>query len=235
VDISAKTPRFSFAAEEINSASVDADTWLAFVRRREAEMLFSSLGDTKFRSGLELGAGDGGQSTTIARYCEHLTCTELDEQRMVPRDISNVTYRICNAEDLSCFDDASFDLVFASNMIEHLQHYEKCFEECKRVLVDDGIMIFAVPNRVWKIFNNVLCAFACFRPPPLHGAGRGHLQEMIRFGPKRWEKKFRSANLKILKRFKLPFYFGHGNRFLPILKLGNRLGLSASAAFVLGK
>lgn len=70
---------FNFTCDEISRHSRSMRDWHAFVRRREAEIAFSLMGETRFSQALEIGAGDGGQSVTIAKFCDHLVCTEVDE------------------------------------------------------------------------------------------------------------------------------------------------------------
>jgi SAM-dependent methyltransferase len=224
----------SFSPSEIDRAAVNDDTWATFVRGREADFIFSRFGQHKFRCALELGAGDCKQSIVLAKYCDSLVCTELDEKRFRPRKIPNVDYRICDAEDLSSFADSTFDLVFSSNMLEHVQHPERCLAESKRVLGPDGLVIATLPSRLWKIANTLLAPWRG-KLPRIHGVSPDHLTEFIRFGRTHWEAVFRRAGFRILQTLRLPFYVGHGPHFLPLMKLGNRLRLSASTVFILGR
>jgi SAM-dependent methyltransferase len=222
--------KLSLSSGEIDR--VPSAAWGAFLRCREAEFIFQALGGRRFRHGLELGAGNCVQSAVIARYCDKLICTELDPRRMKPRDLPNVQYRICDAEDLSAFGTGSFDLVFSSNMLEHLEHPERCLAECRRVLTREGLIVMTLPNRTWKFFSFVLSPLMAHLPH-IHGASRSHLLEFVRFGPKRWARMMRNAGFQLLATFRLPFYHGYGKRCVPLLKLGNRIGLSSSVAFVL--
>jgi ubiquinone/menaquinone biosynthesis C-methylase UbiE len=121
--IKARVTRFRFTNEELDRAFTDLATWHEFVRRREAEMLFSLLPKRRFGTALEIGAGDGGQSVTIAKYCDHLVCIEhaVDGNAIIgtfqSRDLPNVEYRLADAQDLSQFHDSSFDLIFSSNVL----------------------------------------------------------------------------------------------------------------------
>jgi ubiquinone/menaquinone biosynthesis C-methylase UbiE len=223
-----------FSSEEIDAAAVNDDTWLAFGRKREAEFIFSRFGQHRFRAALELGAGDGRQSITIAQHCERLVCTELDEKRLRSWDLPDVEYRICNAEDLSCFRDHSFDLLFSSNMLEHLSHPERCLAEAKRVLMPGGLLIVTVPSRIWKIFN-VLLSLCRGKLPRVHGIAPDHVTEFFLFSRRRWERMFRKSGFRILQVLRLPFYVGHGPRFVPLIKAGNRARFSASTGFILGQ
>src|SRR5690606_32308252 len=58
--------RYFLTNAEIDEARGDGHRWHEMVRRREFEMLMEHLGRPSFDHALELGAGDGGQSVTIA-------------------------------------------------------------------------------------------------------------------------------------------------------------------------
>jgi ubiquinone/menaquinone biosynthesis C-methylase UbiE len=120
-------------------------------RRREIEMVMEAFPTgTRFRNALELGAGDGGQSDTIARFCDRLTCAEINNRGFGARDLPNVTFQVLDARDLSGFGDSSFDFTFSSNMLEHVEGVNQCLGECRRVLAPNG------PIKI-ECYNNILC------------------------------------------------------------------------------
>jgi len=189
--------QFVFTINEIDTNKCTSKDWHNFVRKREAEMIFSLFPDKKFDLGLELGAGDGGQSITISNYCRNLICTEIDEQshswlgqKILERDLPNVDYRLCDAHDLSKFKDRSFDLIFSSNVLEHLYDIDKCLSECMRVLKDEGVMLHTMPNRIWKTTNFLLSPLK-IRIPRVHGTSSNHLTEFFKFGFRSWKKSLR--------------------------------------------
>lgn len=230
-----------FTTAEIDRHKSDFKTWHNFVRHRETEMVFSMFPDVRFRQALELGAGDGGQSLAIAKYCDKLTCTEKDEkshaflgQTILQRQAPNVEYLLCDATDLSQFKDGSFDLVFSSNMLEHIPDVDRCLRECRRVLTDDGVMLHSMPNRCWKLFNSGLGVLHLKRPG-IHGASSTWWREFYVFGASVWKKRIESNNLRVQEIIGMPFYVGHGNSFIQVIKAGNALGLPATFLYVLTK
>jgi SAM-dependent methyltransferase len=50
-------------------------------------------------------------------------------------------------DDMLPFDDASFDLVYANFVVEHLQHPEHTFAEWRRVLRPGGRLVLLTSNR----------------------------------------------------------------------------------------
>ncbi len=85
-----------------------------------------------------LGCGDGVQSIHLSKKFQNLICTDIDMNKIRKnfriKDISNISFLICDAENLACFPDNYFDIIFSSNMLEHIRNPEKCLAECKRVL-----------------------------------------------------------------------------------------------------
>jgi ubiquinone/menaquinone biosynthesis C-methylase UbiE len=141
---------------------------------------------------------------------------------------------ICDAQDLSRFNDRSFDLVFSSNMLEHIPDVNKCLNECRRVLSDDGLMFHFMPNRWWRFINSVL-TISKFKIPRTHGVSSNLVKEFYIFGAQVWKKKFEQNNLVLQDIAGMPFYVGHGNTFIPIIKIGNVLGLPASFLYIIRK
>ena len=56
----------------------------------------------------------------------------------------NLNYIHMDCENIS-FDEKFVDVIFSSNMIEHLKNYDGFFKSVKDVLMDDGILILATP------------------------------------------------------------------------------------------
>ena len=108
---------------------------------RYIQKLYIDEGDTV----LDLGAG----------YCDFINHVEAAERHAV--DIfsklekyarQGVVPHIRNCTDLSLFEDDKFDVVFASNLFEHLMHEEllETLDEIRRVLRPKGRLILLQPN-----------------------------------------------------------------------------------------
>jgi ubiquinone/menaquinone biosynthesis C-methylase UbiE len=230
--------KFSFNSEEIDAHISSQKEWYIFVRQREVEMAFSLFSKIKFPLALELGAGNGVQSETIAKHSKQLICTEIDEksyswlgQSLLDRKLANVEYRICDAQDLSQFGDKSFDLIYSSNMLEHIPDLHKCLAECRRVLKDGGIMLHTMPNLWWKTSTLVLSLGRI----GVHGVSSNHLSEFHAFGYKTWISKFQKNGLWVSEVVGFPFYAGRGNSFIQIIKVGNLMKIPASYLYIVNK
>lgn len=67
-------------------------------------------------------------------------------------DIKNCFFEVGDAESLKC-DDANFDIVICTEVLEHLLHPGKALREIYRVLKSGGSSIITTPNSasVWKV------------------------------------------------------------------------------------
>jgi len=134
----------------------DSDEWGTVLRDHEIRSALLDYSDNSFDEALELGCGSGHNSKTLASYCGHLTATEFDAAKLQASDDEKTTFIVADAQDLSAFPDSSMDLIFSSNLIEHLPDVDRCLCECRRVVKPDGIIVHTVPNNTWKTFNLLL-------------------------------------------------------------------------------
>jgi ubiquinone/menaquinone biosynthesis C-methylase UbiE len=127
------------------------DNYLMNIRSQEINIAFKNFEAKNFKQGLELGAGNGFQSTLLVNFCDQLVATELNEARLLKRKIPNVEYIICDAEKIDTyFEEKKFDLVFSSNMFEHLSDPENALFGIQKILKDDGMVILLMPSVFWK-------------------------------------------------------------------------------------
>jgi ubiquinone/menaquinone biosynthesis C-methylase UbiE len=96
---------------------------------------------------LDVGCGDGRLTAKLAMMADqaigidvnaHASWAELSSERLM--------FRIGNAHALP-FEDASFDVVVAVNMLHHADDPAKVLSEAFRVCAPGGKLIVAEPNR----------------------------------------------------------------------------------------
>lgn len=102
---------------------------------------------------LELGAGAGWQAKSLQEMGHDVTALDyahpgfraLREQKVFPvgeYDGVHIPY-----------PDASFDVVFSSNVLEHVAHEHELQREINRVLRPGGIAIHIVPSPAWRLWS----------------------------------------------------------------------------------
>ncbi len=112
---------------------------------------------------LDLGCGYGGLTAAFADLleCENVHGIDIDsDRRAVAEERGVTTYELDLESDPFPFDDGDFDLVLSFGVLEHLRYYDHLIEESNRVLPDDGVILYSVPNlgswvnRIALLFGN---------------------------------------------------------------------------------
>ena len=135
----------------------DWTNYLHNLRRREMQAVFHRCPRKVFGRVLELGTGDGFVSTILVDYTEQLVCTDLNPERLTKTDQNNMTFKICDAEEIGeVFGAGEFNMVFSSSLLEHLPDFASALRGIHKVLANDGISIHLIPNRYWKLVTILL-------------------------------------------------------------------------------
>jgi len=138
----------------------DWNQWLHNYRKRELYIIFSRCPKKVFKFTLEIGAGDGFQSKLLNNYTEKLISTDINPARLKLDASESIEYKICDAERLDdTFEKEQFDLVFSSNLLEHVPNPSAVLSGIYHILKNDGLAIHVLPNRFWK-----LCQLLFFIP-----------------------------------------------------------------------
>jgi 2-polyprenyl-6-hydroxyphenyl methylase / 3-demethylubiquinone-9 3-methyltransferase len=119
---------------------------LSFFRRKDVRKMAELI--LKHRNGgdlLEIGCGDGILSSELSRYF-----------RVYSTDASGAALRAAgsslNPENLAVLDierddiNASYDVIVALNVLEHLQNPAAALAKIRRSLRNGGLFIFSAPN-----------------------------------------------------------------------------------------
>ena len=131
----------------------DWTKYLHAIRKREIDLVFSLLTEGHFDSGLEIGAGDGYQTTLLAQHINNLTSSDLNFERLKDElKVTRVLYKRVDADAIEgVFVNKVFDLVFSSNVLEHLRDPKKFLISSKPTIKDNGYAVHIVPSRHIKV------------------------------------------------------------------------------------
>lgn len=101
---------------------------------------------------LEIGGGSGFQAKVISSWGCPVVSIDLAD-----RTPSNSPYF-----PVRCYDGThipaeseSFDLIFSSNVLEHVTDLPPLFSEMHRVLTPDGIAIHLLPTPAWRFWTSL--------------------------------------------------------------------------------
>lgn len=127
--------------------------WLHQLRSIEVRKLFSDFNIYRNFKVLEVGCGDGFQSAILTKWYKTVISTDVTRQRKPYLLVKN--FLICSAEYLP-FLSSSFDIVFASQMLEHVKNRKLALSEICRVLRKKGYFLTTVPSIHWRIITWVM-------------------------------------------------------------------------------
>ena len=100
---------------------------------------------------LDLGSGEGFGAAILAERAAAVVGVDLDpttvEHARLNYDMPNLEFREGSATDLAAFDDNSFDVVVAFELVEHVVEQQDLMRAAARVLAPDGLLIMSTPNR----------------------------------------------------------------------------------------
>jgi 2-polyprenyl-3-methyl-5-hydroxy-6-metoxy-1,4-benzoquinol methylase len=101
---------------------------------------------------LELGAGAGWQAQELQKRGHSVQAIDLETSNyqeysvfpVIPYDGVNIP-----------FERETFDVIFSSNVLEHVQHLDKLEKEIQRVLKPQGIAIHVLPSGSWRLWTSI--------------------------------------------------------------------------------
>jgi SAM-dependent methyltransferase len=123
--------------------------WRKYIQNHQVEF-FSSFISKSTSNILEIGGGDGMKSMLLDKLGYNVVCVDVEpwEEQFFP------IIKIKNNE--LPFKSNSFDVIFSSHVIPHVEEKNLLFNEINRVLNSDGIILHEVPSCWWSLFTNFL-------------------------------------------------------------------------------
>ena len=99
---------------------------------------------------LDLACGTGYGSAILADVAAAVTGVDISATAIASARIaharSNLTFRVADCFNLP-FDDGSFDVVVANEMIEHVADHDALLHEVRRILLPGGLLLVSTPNK----------------------------------------------------------------------------------------
>src|SRR5690349_17541960 len=108
---------------------------------------------------LEIGAGTGQQAAEIARRGFAVQAIEVGSSNYSGVRVFPITdYDGTHIP----FPDASFDIVFSSNVLEHVPHLSALNQDIARVLKPEGYCVHVMPTPSWRLWTTLTSIPAAF-------------------------------------------------------------------------
>lgn len=122
---------------------------------------------------LEYGCGNTGFTVRLADEAKEITAIDISDvvidagnKLVEDKGVSNVKFLAMNAEQMT-FPDDSFDLVYGSGILHHLE-YRSCYSEIARVLRPGGRAVFLEPLNHNPLINLYRKMTPAIRTPDEH-------------------------------------------------------------------
>jgi SAM-dependent methyltransferase len=122
-------------------------------RRRELAAVFAGVEPGSLGDMLEIGSGDGFVASLLAPLGRRLITTEPAPGRST--HAPELPRLRCSVTALP-LQDASFDFIFSSSVLEHVRDRARAMAELRRVLRPDGVMVHLMPSPTWKLLQLAL-------------------------------------------------------------------------------
>jgi ubiquinone/menaquinone biosynthesis C-methylase UbiE len=132
---------------------VDLD-FVRTLRQAELDLVLKEIAARKSSGSsiVEIGGGGGWQAKLLADAGYAVRSFDVAVSEFSGR-------RVFPIEDYDGHHipapDASFDVVFSSNVLEHIEHVRAFQAELHRVLKPDGIAIHLLPSASWRIWTSL--------------------------------------------------------------------------------
>jgi SAM-dependent methyltransferase len=101
---------------------------------------------------LELGAGDGWQAHALHEH--GFKVTAIDVAAASPETPKHYPVSTYDGRTLP-FPDHSFDAIYSSNVLEHIESFEQIQSELARVLRPGGVAVHCVPSATWRLWTTL--------------------------------------------------------------------------------
>ena len=121
------------------------------LRAAEIEKIIAHLRPKGARL-LEIGAGTGRQAQELASRGYDVAAIEIPDSNYT----SERLFPIIDYDGRRIpFPDASFDIVFSSNVLEHVPDLVQMHAEVRRVLKPDGYAVHVIPTHAWRFWTTL--------------------------------------------------------------------------------
>lgn len=195
---------------------------------------------------LDLGAGTGQQAFDLQSSGLAVSAIDLPQSHYAAARV----FPVADYDGIHLpFPDRSFDIVFSSNALEHVQDLEALHRDIRRVLLPRGRCIHVLPTPAWRFWSMLTaypaallrvaaalrgdcgwsealryCGAAALQPA--HGE-RGHaLTELWTFSPVWWRRHFARNGFTIIHDEPMGLFYTGAALFGPGLSFDHRVRLA---------
>jgi ubiquinone/menaquinone biosynthesis C-methylase UbiE len=174
---------------------------------------------------LELGAGTGAQAKALAQKGFDVVAIDLAASAYAQDRIFPV---IDYDGHHIPVPSSSIDIVFSSNVLEHVPHIQSLLLECRRVLAPNGYSVHLMPSVAWRLWTFAVGPLAAIK------SLLKLVADISKISPARKRKKVR-AHLKTALAALLPLAHGIAREGFSEIWTFSALGLFYTGHMLLGR
>jgi len=130
------------------------DRFALLLRAKEIRIVTGLIGKSR-KIILEIGGNNGWQAHLIEKKGHNLSSIDISPINDNSSFFSVLEYDGHNIP----YKDSSFDIVFSSNVLEHIPHLDSFEKEIHRVLKPTGQAIHVLPTSTWRIWTSLTHPF----------------------------------------------------------------------------
>jgi SAM-dependent methyltransferase len=210
-----------FTGERVIPGQVNDDLWAEHIARYAFAARLSEQARV-----LDIGCGTGYGTAELAQHARSATGIDVAAEAIgyarAHYPLVNATFLAASATALP-FSPASFDLITAFEVIEHLDNWHELLIEARRLLHADGIFLVSTPNKLYYAESR-----ASDGPNPFHS----HEFEFVEFRDA-LAAVFPKVTILLQNSLESQAFYPHA-RFSPVdAKLDSTRGSPADAHFFL--
>lgn len=157
------------------------------------KMIYWWINQLNWQSILDVGCGNGEElGKYVSKYDQYGIGLDINEIKN--SNAKNIEFTRGDALHLPIKEDM-FDLLTATEIIEHLPNGEQFLRECHRILKDKGHLILSTPNKLRFLYLIALVRKIKKDTETGHGLSFGHINE---YTPRTIKKELQKAGFSIL-------------------------------------
>jgi len=115
---------------------------------------------------LEIGVGTGWQASKLESFGYDVHAIDLPSsnyREVRVRPVTDYDGKIIP------FQDDTYNIVFSSNVLEHIAHIREFQKEIHRVLKREGCVLHILPSSSWRFWSSLTHILKWWTVPPIHG------------------------------------------------------------------
>ena len=160
---------------------------------------------------LDFGSGTGAQAKFFSELGYKVSALDIENSHYSSEHIFNVEFY----DGLNIpFEENVFDIVFSSNVFEHIYDIEHILNELSRISKNKSKMILLMPTPTWRMFTILTDLLKKWHVGKPHGEhSKNTIHEIFVFSSIWWKNKLSHSNWDLINVSKNKLFYTGNNIF----------------------